>query len=119
MAYYVAPYPLYVPQMQNIENITNAQQAVVTTTQPHGYLDGAIVRFVIPPDFGIPQINNMTSAIYILSETTFLTSIDTSSFYPFVVPMMPLLAPQVIPVGEIAGTLASSNFNRTGDAPRP
>lgn len=109
--YYTATSPAYEPQMQNIASITNSYPAVVTTTNDHGYLNGAIVRLSVPYDYGMTQINQQYGSISILSSTSFSIDIDSTFYWPWVVPTSPKQAPQTMPIGEIAETLASSNFN--------
>lgn len=117
--YYTVTDPAYVPQMENIASITLGYPTIVETTEDNGYLDGCIIRLVIPPAWGIPQINGQYAPITVISSTEFSMDIDSTFFDPLVAPSSPVQVPQTIPIGEIAGTLASSNFNRQGDAPLP
>lgn len=79
--------PLFVPAMRLIASITLARIPTVTTTFDHGYVDGTIVRFDIPPACGMPQINQLTSPILVTGLTTFTIDIDTTLFQPFVSPV--------------------------------
>jgi len=40
--------PIFTPAMRIIDSITQAQQAVITTTFDHDYIDGIIIRLVVP-----------------------------------------------------------------------
>lgn len=93
----------WAPDSRVISNITQANPCVVTTTVPHGYSTGFKVRIVLPfpymLNFGMYQINEMTSLITVLSPTTFSMTIDTRGFDPFVLGTT-LQQPQVIPIGQ-------------------
>jgi len=98
------PFPIYQPAMRIIAGITNAFPAIVTTTFDHQYITGTIVRIDIPPGFGMQQINQQTSPIQVLSDTTFSIAIDTTNYGVFSsasdYPENSQLA-QVVPIGEI------------------
>jgi hypothetical protein len=106
---------VYGPAMRLIASITNASQALVTTTFAHGYIDGTVVRFDIPPALGMPQINQMTSNIVVTGPTTFKTTINSTLFQPFVIPVG--LSPHVdvcglvVPIGSDNDTLAPAVVN--------
>lgn len=107
------------PAMRLISNISQANEAIVTTTFAHGYLDGEIVRFYIPERFGMQQINEKIAPITILNTTQFSVPIDTTLFDPYATPA---LAPfdkqcaQVVPIGEISSQIdgAIKNVLREG-----
>jgi len=73
----------FVPNRQIIQSISNSYPAIVTTTQDNGYQQGLIVRFVIPPTFGMQQLNNQTFLISLISNNSFSINVDTSDFDPF------------------------------------
>lgn len=100
---YAVPNPIFQPAARLIDSITNANPAVVTTTFPHQYKTGTIVRLDIPPADGMQQANQLTGQIVVLSPTTFSISIDTTLFQPFSIPAVyappvPICA-FVVPVG--------------------
>lgn len=100
---YANPSPIFQPARRLIASITNANPAVVTTTFPHQYKDGTIVRLDIPPADGMQQADQMTGTIVVLSPTTFAIDINTTDFDPFVIPSSPAptlqICAQVVPVG--------------------
>jgi hypothetical protein len=100
----MTPEPFFVPEARLIQNITNANPGVVTTTVPHGYLDGLLVRIVLPGNFGMNVINDEVFTITVLSPTTFSLNIDTSNLDPFT-SILSKQAAQSIPVAEVAETL--------------
>lgn len=100
----------FVPDRQDISGITNANPGVVTTTEPHGYHNGAYVRLVLPGNFGMQQVNEQVYLITILSPTTFSIGVDTSNFDIFSLGSNDQV-PQVVPVGEVALTLINAVRN--------
>lgn len=108
--------PVYGPAMRLISSITNSTAATVTTTFDHGYVDGTIVRFDIPPACGMQQINQLTSPIIVTGTTTFTIAIDTTQFSPFSVPsgLGPFIdiCAQVVPIGEENKTLKAAVVNQ-------
>ena len=108
---YAVVAPIYQPAMRIVSVITNGFPAQVTTTFAHDYVDGAIVRLIIPPKYGMQQANQLQGAIQIIDSTSFYISIDTTLFDPFSQPVGARQCSQVTPVGEIANTLKSAVVN--------
>jgi hypothetical protein len=101
------------PVSKIITGITQANPGVVTTSQPHGYLNGLYVRIDMQPNpalFGMTQVNGNVYLISVLSNTTFSLNADTSKYDSFIAKTVPQ-APQVVPVGEVAFTLSSAERN--------
>lgn len=98
------PLTVFVPNRKIIQNITNANPAIVTVTEDHGYHPGIFVRIVIPYLGSMFQIDGKVFLIDILSPTTFAVPIDSTNFAPFVLAPLkdgvPIQQAQVIPVGE-------------------
>lgn len=122
MAYYGAiENPVYAPAMRNILSITQAEQAVITTTfdgvvaGDHGYVSGTIVRIIVPINFGMQQINKLSGPITVLSPSTFSIPINTLGFDAFSIP--PLnpghngTPAQVVPFAEVNRQLSASFRN--------
>ena len=88
MAYqcYAYRHPVFGPAMRIIASITNAEVPVVTTTFEHGYVDGTVIRFTIPPALGMVQLDKQTSPIVVIDSTSFYINIDTTQYAPFVIP---------------------------------
>jgi hypothetical protein len=103
----------FLPNRQYIENISNSNPAVVTTTQPHGYDSTLVVRLFFPPgyNFGMTQLINDLFQITVLSNVTFSIPVNTTSFDPFVIPPDPKQLPQVIPAAEVGSTLSEAVRN--------
>ncbi len=89
--------------VQTISSITQAYQAVLTTTQDHGYQAGLMVSFLIPPSFGMIELNGLIVQVLEVTSDTLTLNIDTRSFTPFAYPS-PLPSaytpPSVIPNGS-------------------
>jgi hypothetical protein len=113
---YAYTHPVYGPAMRLISSITNAYPAQVTTTFAHGYVDGTIVRFDLPPATGMQQLNQMTSPILVTGLTTFTIDVNTIPFAPFSVPvgLGPFIdvCPQVVPIGSFSDTLKPAVRNQ-------
>ncbi len=102
----------FTPQARAISTISNANPAVITTTQNHGYLSQAVVRFFLPPPtyFGMPQLNGQFFEIIVLSPTTFSIPLDTTLLGTFTSGGS-LQVPQTISIAENASTLLSAEKN--------
>lgn len=119
--YYAVPFPEFQRAMRNILSITQAPQAVVTTTfdgvNPgnHQYMTGLIARIYVPDGFGMTQINQLQSPITVLSPSTFSVEINTTNFDPFVIPPYQPgnfgTPANVVPVGEVPEILTEATQN--------
>lgn len=105
--------PVFKPAMRIVTNITNAFPAEVTTSFAHGYLDGLIVRLIVPNGYGMEEVNQLSGAILVTGLTTFTIDIDTTQFNPYVTPSAPYneQLSQSVPFGEINSTLLSAYRN--------
>lgn len=111
---YSNPSPTFQPAMRIVSAITNASEAAVTTTIDHDYLDGMIVRFYVPEEFGMTQISGLKGEITVTGTATFTVDIDTTKFDVFAAPSPTpthYTCSQVIPVGEINSTLLAATRN--------
>jgi len=107
-------YPVFQPALRIITNITNAYPAVVTTSFPHQYKTGLIVRLILTPGWGMIQANQQMSDITVLTSNTFSINIDTTLYQPFTTPStVPdnLQYPQCIPTGEVNSTVYLATVN--------
>jgi hypothetical protein len=62
----------------SVSGITNATQAVVTTTLNHGYTTGQVAQ--ITGATGMTAINNINFTVTVLTPTTFSINVDTTTF---------------------------------------
>lgn len=86
---------------QVIASITNANPMVITTVENHGYVAGMDVRFLVPVQFGMQELNNVVAAQVIdLTDNTLTIALDSTRFttfqYPSVLPTS-YTTPSVIP----------------------
>jgi hypothetical protein len=119
--YYGVQYPTFQPAMRNILSITQATNALITTTfngiNPgnHQYSTGLIVRLYIPNGFGMVQANELEAPITVVNDTQFTMPINTVNFDAFVVPAYQPGAygtpAQVVPTGEINELLTEATQN--------
>jgi hypothetical protein len=70
----------------------------------HGFSVDEVVRFIVPSDFGMTQLDNLTGKITAVNTTTntITVDIDSSAFTAFAWPAAssaPLNFAQVVPVG--------------------
>lgn len=119
--YYAQQNPIYQRAMRNILSITQATNALVTTTfdgvnpGAHQYGTGLIARLYVPNGFGMVQANQSEGIVTVVNDTQFTISIDTTTFDAFVVPTYQPGAfgtpAQVVPVGEINSILTEATQN--------
>lgn len=106
----------FVPSSQTISSISNANPAVVTTSQNHGYSTGLIIRLYFPIKVGMDNLNNQAFMITVLSPTTFSIPVNSSNFNVFS-PKNTKQLPQVIPVGDIAKNVLEATANNQNIIP--
>lgn len=103
--------PMYRPAMRVVDSITNAENAVITTTFDHGYLSGTYVRLYIPVTYGMQQAQHATGPITVTGDTTFTMDLNTSTFDAFAVPSPQYQYAQVVPIGELNSMLTAAFQN--------
>ena len=106
--------PIFQPAMRIITAITKSNPASVTTSFPHNYNTGMIVRIDIPPGYGMQQINQQSGSIVVTGLTTFNININTTNYDVLTTPTtyreMSQL-PQVVPFAEINPLLTNAVRN--------
>lgn len=91
----------YVPAVREILSITDTDgNATVTTTSNHYYVPAQLVRFLIPREFEMTELNDMTGEVLSVTDDTMLVNINVSEFTPFVYPASFTTPAQVIPIGD-------------------
>ncbi len=97
----------FVPRRRLISTVTRAQNAVVTTTEDHGYETGLDVRLWIPLAYGM-SIRFVQTRITVTSDTEFTTDLNTVSQNPFVAPTFPpaFTNAQTIPMSGATDNIA-------------
>ena len=95
--------PIYYPRWRFIANITRAAAAVVTTTVTHGYTVGQVIRFNIPAQFGMIQLDGLAATITAVTASTLTININTAAFAAFAFPLpaaVRFTQATLAPVGE-------------------
>lgn len=109
----------YLPTRRFITSITQAANAVITTSVSHGYAVGDKIRVNCPDaNFGMTEINGLVGTVTAVTDSTITTDIDSSSFTAFAFPTSAIAATgithaTVTPFGEVATSLASALYNRS------
>lgn len=96
----------FIPNVQYITNITQANPAVVTFAGDHNFTIAEWISFRVPPANGMIQLNNQKAQTISITPTTVTIAVDTTNFYQFISfqdPQYPCIA---VPVGSgiIQGT---------------
>lgn len=117
--------PFFYPYRRVITNISQATNAVVSTSSPHGYVAGQVIRFNIPAVSGMIQLNPTSQNNYLYATVVtvidaydFTINIDTTGFTAFTFPtavpsQVPVTPPEVIPVGENTALALTSTQPQT------
>ena len=119
--YFAIPFPTFQRAMRNVLSITQAEQALITTTfdginpGEHQYATGLIVRLVVPEGFGMVKANELSAPITVINSTQFTMPVNTTYFDPFVIPTYQPgffgTPAQVVPVGELSDLLTMATQN--------
>ena len=107
----------FLPKRRYITRISQATNAVVTTSADHLYSLNEVVSFVLPPQFGMTQINGLQGKIIAVTATTFTVDIDTTAFNAFAYPLAgeyPFTQAQAIPVGIQGSNLLTDATHEIG-----
>lgn len=106
----------FVPNRQQVSAITNANPAVVTTTEVNGYETGLYIRFFFPLDVGMNNLDGKVFKITVIDDTNFSIPID-SRFFDVFSPVGSVQVPEVIPVGEVSEILSMAAKNNENIIP--
>lgn len=77
------------PRRREISDVTNALNAVVTTTENHGYTQGQTIRLHVSEDYGMTLDFVVANILEINSDTSFTVDTDTSQLLPYATPSTP------------------------------
>lgn len=92
----------FTPVRRAVTNVTQALQAVVTTSENHGYNSNEVVRLIVPGVYGM-DLSYIQTLIVVTSNTEFTTQIDTTGQLPFLTPVAPpaFTNAQVVPISQL------------------
>lgn len=111
-------FPTFNPALATISAVQNAVVPAVVTSFPHTFIVGQYVKFLVPEEYGMTQLNGLTGLILeVPSASAIFIDIDTSMFDAFVVPAVPLQSAQVIPTGQLATQFYGATVNITASIP--
>ena len=98
----------YEPANEDITDITQASQALVTISVDHSFVIGNQVQFLIPPEWGMYQISGLKGFVISIPQSDQISvDIDTRAFDAFVTPTPPMFV--VIDNAQVA-SVGDSNF---------
>jgi hypothetical protein len=116
--------PIYYPRRRTITKITQAAQAVVTMSVTHGYQVGQKVRFIVPAQYGMVEMNNLLGTIVAVDLTattgnSITVDINSTAFTTFAWPLTAagsFSRAEVIPVGEDTAYALGAGVDILSDA---
>lgn len=116
--------PLYYPRHRSITKITQAASAVVTMSVTHGYKVGQEVRFVVPAEYGMVEMDGLLGTITAIDTTvttgnSITVDINSSAFTAFAFPLTavsPFSPALVVPVGMDTAEAISQAVEISSDA---
>lgn len=112
----VLPQKYYRPRRYFVTAITAANPAVITVSVAHNYLVGDRIKVHCPAAFGMVEIDGLEANITAVTASTITTDINSAAFTAFAFPTSAIAAagvsfPHVVPVGEVATKLTSTQRN--------
>jgi hypothetical protein len=118
---HVAFDPIFYPRNRHVVNITQAASAVVRLSVTHGYTVGQQVRFTVPAEFEMVEMDGLIGTITAVStaNNTITVNIDSTGFTAFgfpVVGQVPFNWAQVTPFGEDTAQAITSGVDILGDS---
>lgn len=113
------------PSAFTITAISTGRNTTVTTSPAFGvnnnYVVGQLVRFHIPPTYGISQLNGQDGYVISLPATNqVVVNIDTSRGYDTFIPSPTYgpTPPQIVAIGDVSsGAINASGRSNTGNYP--
>lgn len=104
----------YEPSQFFISAITQGITTTVTTTVNNNYVINQLVRLIIPPTFGIRQLNGQEAyVIAIPNPNQVILNIDSTNYDPFI-SSSATTQPQILAIGDI-NFGAINNSGRTNN----
>lgn len=97
------------PAFRYITDISNAQNAVITTSEDHDFTDGEIVSFRVTSPYGMDEMNDQQAKVLSHTDDTITVDIDSMNYTAFIYPVAGLTTPPVV-VPSSSGVI-SRQFN--------
>lgn len=110
-------YNMFRPAVRNIGKITQATQAVVTTLVDHNFEDGSLIRFSIPSEYGMVELDGLVGTVVSQTAGTFTVDIDTTGFSAFTYPTATVAASAISPaIANPIGASTDLSYNIGGNS---
>lgn len=77
------------PRRRELSAVTNAANALVTTTENHGYSVGQVLRLVVPKDYGMTVEYVIVTVVTVPADDQFTVDLDTSALATYATPSVP------------------------------
>lgn len=91
----------FYPLPRLINGITNSVHAVVSFTEDHGYKNGQLLRFHVPKEYGMFEINEKSGTVLDKTDDTVTVDIETTNFSEFIYPAVSTsYPPETVPYGS-------------------
>lgn len=101
----------YTPALHELEDVSQSNPALVTTTDDHDYVVNQQVQFFIPPQWGMRQLNQLKGYVLTIpNPDEFTVTIDTSQFDAFITPTPPSFV--VIDTAAVVG-IGDANYGQS------
>ena len=119
----LSPQGAFYPANRFVIDISQAAQAEVGCSVTHGFTVGQSVTMVVPPAFGMTEMNGRTGTVVAvdLVNNTFTLDINSSAFTAFVFPAVadvPFTWAQAVPQGEDTAEALEAGTNILADSTR-
>jgi hypothetical protein len=103
----------YSPNQFFISNVTRGFTTTVTATANMNFVVGQLVRLIIPPSFGIRQLNEQTGYVLSIPAANQVVLTINSNGYDAFKSSSATTQPQILPVGDVnsGATNASGRTN--------
>lgn len=99
----------YQPSRFVISDITRGRTTLVTTTEDMNYVVGQLVRFIIPPSFGIRQLNEQQGYVLSLPALDEVEVDIDSRFMDAFINSSATTKAQILAIGDISSGVINSN----------
>lgn len=76
----------YIPKRREISDVSNAEQAEITTTEDHGYELDQLVRLHVSKRYGMVLDTVKGKILTIPTDNTFTVDVDTRDLFDYVTP---------------------------------
>lgn len=98
------------PSTSIVTAITQATQAVVTTSVAHDYVVGQLLHLSVPSSFGMTEADQLTAKVVAVTDYSLTLDLDTTSFTAFAFP-----ASADIPSTRLFATVAPAGQKNSYD----